>query len=161
MVYGRKGWVDARWTRRDNSRGSATLRMSLKTSERWYVAELHLVAPTAATLRDLPLARIEAAVNANDAILDWVKQGVGEETMERARVARSRRPKLTAPNGRPDDAYFEYLAECYRAAVAAGLPPAKTLAEESGTPPGTLARWIRKARDAGYLGDAEPGRVTT
>ena len=48
----------------------------------------------------------------------------------------------------------------YRAAVAGGLPPLKTMAVESGIPQGTIARWVAEAREKGQLPEATPGKVS-
>jgi hypothetical protein len=152
-VSGRKGWVDARWRRADGSHGSAIAQFRRKTAERFYIAQLLVGVPTVALLRDVPLARIAAAANADPKIRAWIEQGEPEETIRRARRVAAKRPRLERPPKRRPlpDSFFEAVGVAYTAAVAAGLPPAKTLAEESGTPPGTVNRWIATARGKGYL----------
>jgi hypothetical protein len=160
-VIGQPGWVAARWRRADGSTDDATVRLRHKTAERLYIAEFLMVAPTAVRLRDVPLARIEQAINADAKIRVWVEQGTDEQTLTRARSAAAARPRLKRPEGRRlDDGFYQEVAAAYRGAVANGLPPSKTLAEDSDTPAGTVNRWIAAARERGYLPRGEPGRVT-
>ena len=154
-------WVQARWERSDGSGGRATARFRLKTAERWYIAELRVALPTAELLRDVPLARIEAAVNADPKIREWIEAGTPEDVIRRARRARAQRPRLERPSSRRlDDGFYKRVAAAYTGAVAHGLRPAKTLAADSDTPAGTVNRWIAGARSRGYLSPAEPGKVT-
>ena len=57
--------------------------------------------------------------------------------------------------------FLRDVATAYRQAVAAGRPPLKTMAEDSGVPQGTIARWVAKARDEKFLPPASKGKVTT
>lgn len=101
----------ARWVRADGSRGQVTAHFRLKTAERWYVARLLVDAPTSALLRDVPLARIEAAVNADPKIREWVESATPEETVKRVRRAASKRPKLERPTRRRlDDDFYGQVA---------------------------------------------------
>lgn len=160
-VSGQPGWVGARWERSDGSKGNAFARFRLATAERWYIANLMLNVPTAALLRDVPLARIESAANADPKIREWMEAHTERATIKLARRAASRRPRLKRPAGRRlDDGFYRRVAEAYRGAVANGLPPAKTLAADSDTPPGTVNRWIAGARQRHYLPEGEPGKVT-
>lgn len=160
-VSGRPGWVDARWERSDGSDGSACAQFRLKKAERWYIARLWIDVPTAALLRDVPLARIEAAANADPKIRKWIEDGAPEEVIERSRRAIAKRPRLERPAlRRLDDDFYKRVAAAYTGAVAHGLRPAKTLAAESDTPAGTVNRWIAEARSCGYLPPGEPGKVT-
>jgi hypothetical protein len=160
-VAGQPGWVEARWERSDGSRGSAFAWFRLRTAERWYIATLRVNQPTSQLLRDVPVARIEAAANAQPQIRQWIEKSAAPETVKHARSAASKRVRLKRPAGRRlDDAFYAQVAAAYRGAVAHGLPPAKTLAEDSDTPLGTVNRWIARARETGDLPDAEQGRVT-
>jgi hypothetical protein len=160
-VSGHRGWVEARWQRADGSTGAVTARLRLKTAERWYISELLVWVPSNALLRDVPLARIEAAANADPKIREWLEQGTDEETVKRARRVAAERPRLKRPAGRRlDDDFFKCVAAAYLGAVANGLPPAKTLATDSDTPPGTVNRWIAEARDRGHLESTEPGKIS-
>ncbi len=163
-VAGADDWVSARWQRSDGSKGSATARFRLRTAERWYIARLLVDLPTTALLQDVPLARIEAAANADEQIRAWIVKSLPPETIKRAQYEAARRPKLKRPKSRRelDDDFYKRVAVAYRAAVAHGLPPAKTLAHDSGAPPGTVNRWIAEARkkERGHLPPAQPGKVS-
>jgi hypothetical protein len=155
----RGGWVTARWERADGSRGSVAAWFRLKTAERWYIARLLVDVPTIALLRDVPLARIEQAVNADPEIREWIEAGTDEETLHAARRAASKRPRLVRPTGRLDDDFYRHVAAAYRGAVAHGLQPAKTLADESDSPQGSVNRWIGEARRRGYLPATSAGKA--
>jgi hypothetical protein len=155
------GWVAASWYRADGSDGEVFVQFRLATAERWYIARLLLDVPTTAKLRDVPLARIEAAVNADPKLRKWIEAAAPEEIMKKARHAAAQRPRLERPaRHHLDDAFYERVAAAYRAAVANGLLPAKTLAADSDTPQGTVNRWIAESRRRGYLAPAEAGKVT-
>ena len=159
-VGGRPGWVAARWQRADGSRGEVVAWFRAAAAERWYIAELRVSLPTTALLRDVPLARIEAAVNAAPKILEWIETAAPAETVRLMKATAAKRPRLERPSGRLDDAFYVRVAAAYAGAVAHGLQPAKTLADESDTPQGTVNRWIAEARRRGHLAAAIPGRVT-
>jgi hypothetical protein len=161
-VAGQEGWIEARWERSDGSRGHVLARFRLRNAERWYIATLRVNQPTSQLLRDVPLARIEAAANnADPQIREWMEKGMARETVEHARSVASKRVRLKRLAGRRlDDAFYAQVAAAYRDAVAHGLPPAKTLAADSDTPLGTVNRWIARARECGYLPDAVPGKVS-
>ena len=70
------------------------------------------------------------------------------------------RPKLERPpRSELDDDFFREVASAYRHATAAGLPPLKTIAEDSDLPRGTVARWIAAARERGHLPKTTSGKV--
>ena len=56
--------------------------------------------------------------------------------------------------------FLQDVAAAYRQAVAAGLPPLRTMAEDSGVPQGTIARWVAKAREEKFLPPASKGKVS-
>lgn len=160
-VSGKEGWVHAEWRRADGSGGEVVARFRLRTAERWYIAWLQVSLPTTALLRDVPLAKIETAANADPEIREWIEKGSSPETIERAHREASTRPRLERPESHQlDDGFFALVGAAYTAAAAAGLAPAKTLADESETPQGTVNRWIAEARRRGHLPPGEPGRVT-
>src|SRR4051794_32022250 len=64
-VSGKRGWVTAKWTRTDGSKGEVIVWPRYKAAERFYIASMQMLQPTTAGLRDVPLARIEDACNAN------------------------------------------------------------------------------------------------
>ncbi|GEM_PF-6993752 len=157
----RPGWAEAAWKRRDGTGGRVYVYLRLQAAERAAIYSIEVPAPTTALLRDIPLAKIEAACNANPAIRRLATATMDAETVRLAEREAGRRVKLRPPKRRRlDDDHFRHVADAYRGAVANGLPPAKTLADESAVPQGTVSRWIAEARRRGYLPAGEPGRVT-
>jgi hypothetical protein len=153
--------VYARWTRADGSKGEVWAHFRPKTAERLYIARLLVDLPSGALLRDVPFARIESAANADAEIRAWIESGSDPETIELIRREAAKRPRLRRPARRQlDDDFYARVATAYRAAVAAGLHPAQTLAADSATPVSSVRRWIAEARARDYLPDAEQGRVT-
>jgi len=159
IVSGTRGWVQARWRRRDGSKGDVFAHFRPKTEERWYLATILLDYPTSARLRDVPLARIEQAANADAEISQWIMESSELELDAQGRRIWPRH-RLKRPTGRRlDDAFYARVATAYIGAVAHGLNPAKTLAEDSDTPQGTVNRWIATAREKGMLPATTPGKV--
>lgn len=143
-------WIQAGWERVDGSEGAALVGLR-KSGDSWHVSR---VFTEVAYLRDVPVARIEAAANADASVVAWL------ETKTKARRA-STRTKLERPlRGGLNDAFYRRVAYAYRGAAASGLPPAKTLADDSGAPQSTVNRWIAESRRRGFLAAGEPGRVT-
>lgn len=138
---------------------------------------------TSATLRALPIGRIEAAVNAgalpafvfddrprNDgfgvevAPVDAALAAYLDETERRwlnwrAAPSEVAREPLSRPDGTDPDAFSHRVATAYLAAVESTGAPAKALAEEAGVPVTTVHRWIREARQRGHLPPARKGRA--
>lgn len=54
---------------------------------------------------------------------------------------------------------LEEVAAAYRLASLLGEPPTQTVADRFAVSRATAGRWILKAREAGHLGDALPGRA--
>jgi hypothetical protein len=126
---------------------------------RWLSSEL---------LDDVPRHRIELAVVASDVFRDGLLEAIDDDVPSDLDAAFARayhtapRPKLERPRrSELDDAFYRRVALAYRRAVAAGLPPSKTLAEDAETPPGTVNRWIAEARKRGHLPKTERGKVST
>jgi hypothetical protein len=129
---------------------------------RWELGAVLIRRPTTSLLHDVPLARIESAANADPGIRRWLEKS-HELTAEVLQRRERKRFKLRRPaRRRLDDEFYRDVARAYVEAVAHGLPPAKTLAEDSETPPGTVNRWIAEARkpERQYLPPAEPGKVS-
>ncbi len=55
-----------------------------------------------------------------------------------------------------DHAGLRRVAETYRTAMRLGQPPTKRVADEHHVSRTTASRWIRRARDLGFLGPARP-----
>jgi hypothetical protein len=76
-------------------------------------------------------------------------------------VTRSGRPraKLHIPTTNPKPAkFYEEVAWAYRELAAHGNRPAMELAEANGVPPTTVHRWVKRARQLGYLPPGQKGR---
>lgn len=67
-----------------------------------------------------------------------------------------RRPRQGSP---VTDHQLGEVAQLYRAAIAQGVPPTQTIADEMHAARSTAARWVGKARERGFLGAALPGRA--
>ena len=79
----------------------------------------------------------------------------------KASIERGMRYRLQRPTTRRlGDDFYRLVAKAYTDALAWGLNPRKTLALDSETPADTVARWIRKAREKGFLTAAEPGKAS-
>ncbi|MCZ4536348.1 hypothetical protein O4159_12895 [Gordonia terrae] len=65
------------------------------------------------------------------------------------------RPGERTARGKLTDAHYEEVAERVRAAVLGGFPVRQTVAAEMNTSIQTLDRWIRRAKDLGYLDEDE------
>ncbi len=162
-VLDKPGWVEAHWHRADESEGSACVSFSLShRGARWEISSLFVITPTTAALRDIPLARIETAANADPRIQEWLEQSTDEKWVKLVQRWVGGRQKLKRPKGRLTDFFYEHhVAESYRQAARVGLNPSKTLADDSGVPQGTVNRWIAEARKRGYLAPGSVGKVTT
>jgi hypothetical protein len=74
-----------------------------------------------------------------------------------------RRRRSSAPSGRRrSPEHYAEVAEVYAEAVVQGQRnPTQIVAEHfPGTPHGTAAKWVRRARDLGYLRSTTQGRVS-
>jgi len=71
-----------------------------------------------------------------------------------AAVKDALRPRRTT--GAVTDEKLREVADVYRAAHNAHRPPTKAVMEEWHVERSTASRWIRRARDVGYLGRARP-----
>jgi hypothetical protein len=118
-------------------------------------------------VRDVPLNRIDTAVSMSMVFKDGLLELMDErppadlDSAFKTAYADAPRPKLVRPKrSQIDDDFYRQVASAYRHAVAAGLQPGKTIAQDSGIPHGTVARWIAEARSKGFLPPTQPGRVT-
>lgn len=133
--------------------------------------------PTAELLRALPVGRIEAAANAqlavvNDAIVPAPirsrprpksppREAVeGWETTDPAGAARRPHPaRANGPSrGRPDFFYLE-IAQIYLEYAQGSHRPAVDLAGVHSVPVSTAHRWIKEARRRGFLPPGRPGKA--
>lgn len=109
------------------------------------------------------LARADEAL---DSYLERSADSVTRKTIrevgrEREGVVRSssRRKLLTRPDGTDPVGFSRRVAEAYNEAIRQTPAPATILAAEAGVPVTTVHRWIREARQRGFLPPARKGRA--
>jgi hypothetical protein len=172
---GRGGWLKAFWRREAGADNVIFVRLRPPRTKRqaWEIIGLqeskHSQPPwlSSELLNDVPRHRIELAVEASDVFRSGLLEGIDDEQPKDLDAAFRRiyrdapRAKLARPARiqRGDD-FLRKVAVAYWQAVAAGLPPLKTMADDSGIPRGTIARWIADARERDYLPPAKPGKVS-
>lgn len=108
-----------------------------------------------AALTRIPLQRVAIAA------AQWLDGAGGQfvgpgqasdpDLFTRPELARRRRQRIT-------DELLRTVADTVRHAVANGRPVRTWAAEELHTTPGTLDRWVRAAKDRGFLGEDEVPR---
>lgn len=109
-------------------------------------------------LQDIRLGRV---------LLDVVEgSGAFDELIREAMIGpQEPAPDYQLPAGRPSggypDEHYQWVAHQYRRAVAhSPRNPMAALRESMpGRSDATIRRWIQRARDKGYLGEAVPGRA--
>lgn len=67
-------------------------------------------------------------------------------------------PRRTLSRPGTDPAFYSHVATAYRQYAETGAP-AKTIADEAGVPVTTAHRWVREARQRGFLPPARRGKV--
>jgi hypothetical protein len=75
-----------------------------------------------------------------------------------------RNPGEAAPRRGPDDETLRLVSIFYRVAYICGVPPTQYVYQRLQRPKPTVARWVQKARLAGYLGPSvgtRAGEATT
>jgi hypothetical protein len=167
LEAGPAGWVKALWRRGARSREHTCYVRFQKKGGWWRSVELHATAATQDHLRDIPLHKIELAVNANSVVTEtlerWLnrKSPVDFDGAFGAALKRVPRTSLKPPTSRKlDDDFYREVAFAYRDAVRRGLNPGKTIAADTKKPASTVNRWIGETRQRGYLPPAEPGKVS-
>ena len=171
VIPGWGGWAQVTW--RGGKGETVVAYVRFREDERLLmrVSELHVTEPWVYLHRELPLGRIENAVNASfDARFELHENidkdpGVDLAQFFQMKTAikkgMSPRYRLERPASRRlGDDFYRQVAEAYTDAIAFGLNPRKTLATDSDTPADTVARWIRQSRRRGFLPPAEPGKVS-
>jgi hypothetical protein len=142
-------------------------------------------APTAELLRAIPVGRIEAAANAQlaiveDTIVATAPPGPrdapyarpphaspgGWETTDPSRAAprpvgRRHRLHLDVTEGRRGrpDVFYRDVAHTYLELAQESARPASELAEANDVPVTTAHRWIKEARRRGFLPPGRPGKT--
>ncbi|MFF4839278.1 hypothetical protein ACFY2G_04345 [Streptomyces collinus] len=157
---------------------------------RWVVGNLLVVSDAldSATLKSIPIARIESLLNTrtvgaaltarrsgvagpdwlpsyeaefeqlDDALARYLANSTRPTSSPSPGVAPPREP-LSRPDGSDPDAFYRQVAEAYNDAVRETSAPAKVLSEEAGVPTTTVHRWIFEARRRGFLPPARKGRA--
>jgi hypothetical protein len=172
FAIGRGGWVA--FANADEPDWVYT-RLQKNDQGRLVITELYLARGRvdAATLRGLPLGRIEVLANSqpfSEEIRSKMNQPLrpGVEPMggERRPAWKSREiisptphlVHLVVPKGTKPDRFYKEAAELYAELARGSRRPAADLAERSGVPVASVHRWIAEARRRGYLPPAERGR---
>lgn len=119
-----------------------------------------------ALLREIPITRIEAAINHPDHRAHLVNRVLPANAISTDRPPGGRayvlRPDPVAPDGldlaiddpggyRKPDEFYRLVADRYLRLAAISPRPAQELAEANSTPPATVHRWIREAKARGIL----------
>jgi hypothetical protein len=190
-VHGRLFPIDpdwCEWRQEPPLSGTVLVRVAAGAGGRLVLTGLRIDgAPTAELLRLIPVGRIEAAANAQLAIVgDAVvpatpamrprhrrrapsPDGRGWETSDpgraavrpagiRVRAAVGPVPPSTGGRGRPDSFYRE-IAYAYLDLAQVSTRPVAELAEASGVPTTTAHRWIKEARRRHFLPPGHPGKA--
>ena len=167
------GLVRIAWAERDEQR-VAVVRVRQAEGGRLRITELHLREPNPVGLRELRLGAIERALNVDDvraAILEHIDDeapdvfdvfakitvtGGTSGTAARLHIktgGATVRPRgsgvveLKRPANRElDDDFYREVLRAYDEAAEVGLPIMRTLADASGKPRNTVARWLKEAR---------------
>jgi transposase-like protein len=151
------GWWNVERNAVDGGRDHARVRMQTDADGWLEIHELHLLdngeSITAERLRAFNLGTVGQMIN-GAALIDERR----DEQPKRSRT-------LKAPSSRGyDNAFYEQVANAYRAALARPKPIA-ALAVEAGVPRSTAARWVKEARKRTgpdgrpLLGAAKPGKA--
>jgi len=172
ITPGYGGWAEVKWRAESPQEVVAYVRFESDDRLLLRPVELLVIEPWLRRHRELPLGRIENAVNANALARFDLLEGLPRELprddvpqffLFKSAIAAGMSPRyrLERPTKRNlGDDFYRSVARAYADAVAWGLNPRKTLAADSGTPADTVARWIRKAREKHYLSPAEPGKAS-
>ncbi len=125
---------------------------------------------SSAHLREIPLRRIEAALN-SPVCRGWVStasgaphplrelQQVADEGPAQVYEQTELRPRLTRPDRSDPRAFYRQVADAYRQYVKHSNRPAVEIATEAGVPVATARRWINHARELGLLEKGQRGRA--
>lgn len=157
--------------------GTVQVRVSVADGGRLVLTGLRIEGtPSAELLRAIPVGRIEAAANAQLAVVEAargtkaivhtrprplaapVAEDVGWEMVEPSRaVVRTATSATARPRGRPD-LFYRDVADAYLTLAQASARPAGDLADRHGVPVSTAHRWVKEARRRGFLPPGRPGK---
>ncbi|MFI0354485.1 hypothetical protein [Actinomadura sp. 9N407] len=155
------------------------VRVKLTDTGRFKITDLYMhgAEVSAEALRAVSVSRLEAAINAptsqeKGALDAWAQGGKGhqadddltlpalrERAVKVAERQQRRARKLGRPTGENPDQFYREVAFAYSELARTTRAPAKTLAEESEVPTTTVHRWVREARQRGFLPPGEKGRA--
>ncbi len=173
---------NAGWVRYQESDGPLEIlvRFVVSSTGEIVVADIFLADLTgegisAATLRRVPLGRIEADARLEADHLKLPFEGLdlrqivtetlgikfkGPHELGSVTVVEPAEPRLEVPSARPyPDAFFEEVADAYRSQVGYWHNPVGRIADANGVPLSRAQRWIREARRRGFLGPAAHGKA--
>lgn len=154
--------------------GTRVLVQAAKEGGRFSVTGLVILGRTvgSATLRAIPIARIESILNHPDTAEQLkpsraqpLTAALGPMLKRTALGGITRfhpppeRELLRRPDGSDPDTFYELVAAAYNEAIRTTPKPAPILAEEAGVPVPTVHRWIAEARRRGFLPPARQGRA--
>jgi hypothetical protein len=129
------------------------LEVRLDGSARQYrVVEIRGDDLTAEVLRKIPIEAILRA-SAQSALLRFEEV---DGTVRSEPLAFTPPPRLV---GGPSDETLQVVALAYRSAVLFDDDPTETVAKRLDLPRSTAGRWVRLARDRGFLGEALPAKA--
>ncbi len=160
------GWVRALWRRGARSREQEAHVCFEPLKNGWWRPTD--VCASASVLGDIPLRKIELAVNASEVVTETLREWLDErspvnfDAVVQKKLSAVSRERLVRPRGRKlDDEFYRRVSFAYRDAVRRGLNPAKTIAADTKTPMSTVNRWIAEARkpERGYLPQTTSGKV--
>jgi hypothetical protein len=172
---GPEGWLKAFWRREGGQENVAFVQFRPPKTKRQGWAIVGIKASkhsepnwlSTALVDDVPRHRIEQAVAASEVFRSGLLAKIDEKAPGDLDTAFRRiyreAPRITLerpPRNKRDADFYRRVALAYRQAVAAGLPPLKTMAADSGIPEGTIARWVAEARERQHLPAGEKGKVT-
>jgi hypothetical protein len=134
------------------------------TLGRWVVVEVHFMnfRVTARMLRELPLGKIESWVNqlVQQGLVDPIQAKLSDAVqfgVEGQAVWVDALPDAPAKGAKPDQ-FYRRIAEIYGKAALVSPRPAAEMAEAWEVPLTSVHRWVRVARERGYLPPTEKGR---
>lgn len=134
------------------------LRVAEDETKRIRVRELRLDASavpmpiTAADLREIPLARIEALLNS---LMPWSE---GDTLSDEDSTAVEFRLPEGGPTAGLTDDFLRSVARAYAAALQRDESPNVAMAEQTGYPRKSVQRWVYTARQRGLMPRGSKGR---
>jgi hypothetical protein len=163
------------WRQQPALPATVHVRVASGSGGRLGLAELRIIGePTSDLLRAIPVGRIEAAANAQLAVIDDAVSprpprqrrhptrppGDGNDRgwEQPSSLTPTASPRAGRSRGRPDQFYAE-IAEAYRQLAQTSRRPAGDLAADHGVPVTTAHRWIKEARRRGFLAPGRPGKA--